>query len=194
MAGKKATKKPTRMKAQVKITSAHGSPISDADAKKVQPALTRLARKHGGKLTPSKILDAARSPRSPLHRFFDWDDESAAEKYRIQQARVLLKGVRYNVKTKTVEFDVPAWESVRVDECDLPDAEPGKGYVSTALAVNVPSFEEQILENAMRRLRAFRDQYKQYSEVFTTLRPVFNAIDKAEQTVKNKPKKRKKAA
>jgi hypothetical protein len=50
-----------------------------------------------GKLTPLQVLEAARPEESPLHDFFEWDDSAAAEAYRIDQARELIRRVRIEV-------------------------------------------------------------------------------------------------
>lgn len=45
-----------------------------------------VALENEGRLTPENVLELARDPRNPLHAFFTWD-ESAAEKYRLRQAK-----------------------------------------------------------------------------------------------------------
>jgi len=70
-----------------------------------------------GKLTPEEVVNAARPDDHPLHRYFDWDDTAAAEKYRLYQARGLIRSVHIiyqvgHVRIRTVEIirdpDVPA--------------------------------------------------------------------------------------
>jgi len=46
-----------------------------------------------GDMTPETVLDAARDENSALHGWFDWSDDAAAEKWRLQQARQLIKTV-----------------------------------------------------------------------------------------------------
>jgi hypothetical protein len=45
------------------------------------------------KITPSKILELAKDPNHPLHVHFEWDDEVAANKYRLIQARDLINQI-----------------------------------------------------------------------------------------------------
>ena len=59
-------------------------------SKSVTKRLREMSQENGGKLTPELLFEDARNPDSPLHPQFDWDDSTAAEKYRIQQARNLL--------------------------------------------------------------------------------------------------------
>lgn len=46
-------------------------------------------------ITPEQVLDAARDENSLLHRFFEWDDSVAAEKYRKTQAQQILLKITY---------------------------------------------------------------------------------------------------
>jgi hypothetical protein len=45
--------------------------------------------------TPAMLLDSARDEKSPLHRFFEWDDSRAAEKYRIAQATQMILATKF---------------------------------------------------------------------------------------------------
>lgn len=56
---------------------------------KVDQALQALYEKHGV-LTPEIVLNDARRKSSPLHYEFDWDDSTAAHRWRIEQARKLI--------------------------------------------------------------------------------------------------------
>lgn len=87
----------------------------------VRKALAELEDEHG-RLTPEAVVKAARSPKSPLHQFFEWSNVKAAEEHRLDQARTLITSVKtkyvtnhYTVKTVTYVRD--------------PDAEPKEqGY------------------------------------------------------------------
>lgn len=59
-------------------------------------AISALENRHG-QLTPDIVLDAAIDPQSPLHSWFEWNDERAGHAYRIDQARSLIRSVRYEV-------------------------------------------------------------------------------------------------
>lgn len=59
--------------------------------------LERLADANDGALTPAIVLEAARDEDSVLHRHFDWHDASAAEKYRLDQARTLIRSYKLHV-------------------------------------------------------------------------------------------------
>jgi len=72
-----------------------------------------------GDLTPESVLAAAQSSNSSLHGWFDWSDDEAAVKWRLQQARLLIKTVyvRITYAANTVVM-VPAFVSEADDEDD----------------------------------------------------------------------------
>lgn len=61
--------------------------------------LKRLQNVYNGKLTPIIIVNESKNLKSVLHPIFQWDDEKAAEGYRIQQARYLLNNIQVIIKT-----------------------------------------------------------------------------------------------
>jgi hypothetical protein len=50
--------------------------------------------------TSKEVLNAARGPKSVLHRFFEWDDGKAAEAHRLQQAGILLQSSEFIVQMR----------------------------------------------------------------------------------------------
>src|SRR5678815_5205406 len=73
---------------------------SKAQVAEISARLTFI-RKKTGAVTSRAVIDDARDPGSPLHQFFDWDDSSAAEKFRLHQAGQLIQRVQVIVKTPT---------------------------------------------------------------------------------------------
>ena len=58
------------------------------------PALLELAGDRGLEGLPaSEVVASARPEQSPLHDVFEWDDATAAEEYRLEQARGLVRSV-----------------------------------------------------------------------------------------------------
>lgn len=53
-----------------------------------------------GRVTPEAVREAARDPASPLHDEFTWDDGEAAEAYRLEQARGLIRKIRITVQVE----------------------------------------------------------------------------------------------
>lgn len=134
----------------------------------IRNELTRLAAEHGGELQPKAVVDAARSEDSPLHKSFDWDDSEAAEKWRLTQARNLIRAVvtYEKVGNKTVE--------TRVFVSLTPDRkENGDGYRLTSSVMSDDAHRQQLLSDAMGEMQRFKEKYRRLSE----LAKVFAAMD-----------------
>lgn len=71
-------------------------PLRRVDIKTVVAELEQIERERGT-VTPFHLVEAAKNPKSVLHTYFQWDNAQAAHLYRLQQARVLLGGIK--VKT-----------------------------------------------------------------------------------------------
>lgn len=87
-------------------------------------ALDALAKGNNGRLTPTAVVEAAKPQRSPLHRYFTWDDRQAAASYREDQARNLIQQYRYVVTTTPFHISAPMY----VRDPSVPANE--QGYIS----------------------------------------------------------------
>lgn len=67
----------------------------NGDAKKeaISARLEKLASEHGY-LTPTLVIKDAKKKTSPLHSEFEWDDSIAAQNWRTEQARRLIRSVK----------------------------------------------------------------------------------------------------
>ena len=77
-----------------------------------------------GILTPDAVLHDARNIDSPLHSYFDWDDKTAAHKFRLDQARKLIRSVRLVVNEQKHQINV-------IGYVKNPDNQNEQGYVNT---------------------------------------------------------------
>lgn len=60
-----------------------------------------------GLLLPERVVEAAKDPNDVLHAEFEWDDAKAAHAHRIEQARELIRSVKYTESVVDVPFKVP---------------------------------------------------------------------------------------
>lgn len=130
-------------------------------------ALDYLRTGNKGILTPSLVVDAARHPDHPLHKAFTWDDSAAAEKYRENQARVLISSVRVVV----IGPDDKA--TSRVAFLSVINREEGRGYMTSAAVMGDSDYRNQALEDALISLQGWKRRYNHLEE----LAKVFEAID-----------------
>ena len=78
--------------------------------KKAADEVRALEDSHG-RVTADRVIAAARNPKSALHRYFEWDDKLAAVKFRIEQARELIRNVRdlLEIEDEVIELEFPTY-------------------------------------------------------------------------------------
>jgi len=134
--------------------------------KRIREELDRIASENGGLLLPSAVVDAARPASSPLHSKFEWDDTAAAEQYRLQQARQLIR-ITVNVIGGRADEE-KLWVSLK------PDRTNGGGYRGIVSVMSDTNLRNQLLEDALEDAENFQQKYRHLSE----LSEVFAAIKK----------------
>lgn len=143
---------------------------ANADPKVVGEHLEMIRQKCKGELTPKDVVDDARHDNSPLHTFFEWNDGEAAEQYRLQQARGLIKAV-VAVYTSGDRPAVRAKMFVHINEPSAPH------YRETSHALSQKKTRDMVLQRAWRELKAWKDRYRDLEE-FASFITVIDQIDK----------------
>lgn len=69
--------------------------MTDRIPSSVVAAAVKAAANGSGIVTPDALVAAARAPDHPLHQLFEWRDDIAAQKHRVDQARTLIRSVVY---------------------------------------------------------------------------------------------------
>lgn len=152
------------------------------DAQEVGERLQAIRRKRQS-LTPELVVRDAKNFRSPLHKYFEWDDAKAAAAHRLQQAGHLIRCV-------SVVFDgVEAREPRQISLAGVAVAttppiavraflavlgEDGeRTYVGAQEAMENPHMRRQVLERAHSEMAAVGRKYRELTE----LSQVFLALD-----------------
>lgn len=120
-----------------------------ARQKRILAAIQALELAHPeSEITPRALWESAREPDHPLHDEFEWDNEKAADSWRDEQARRLL---RIRVTVTHEERVVHAPICVR-----RPDAEAKEqGYVRTTTLIDDREMSKRaIVEEVDRAARA----------------------------------------
>ena len=110
--------------------------------------LARIRTENDGKLRPADTVAAARPDDAPLHPIFTWDDKRAAENWRLEEARHLIRAVRIVTKAG----DEPAFVHIRVNQMAQEDADEGPYYQSTRVAVKSEDEWTVAVDAALERL------------------------------------------
>jgi predicted transcriptional regulator len=131
-----------------------------ADANEAGRQFEQLEKTVG--VTPQTVLDANRAEDTPLHNEFEWDDDIAAENYRLHQAGQLIRMLCVKPTTETKD-STPIRAYIRMED----------SYENIGVVVSVKEKRELMLERAKNELKAFKAKYNTLKE----LKPVFDAIE-----------------
>lgn len=128
-----------------------------------------LLEEHG-RLRPRTIVKHARSPKSALHAYFDWDLKVAAQSWWEHQARQILISVR-------IEIPNAQGAPIRVREyVSLPsERATGGGYRPIRDVMSNARERAELLESALKELRRVQFFYGSLKE----LTAVFAAVERA---------------
>lgn len=138
-----------------------------------------------GIVTPKMVVDDARPEEALLHPAFEWQDDVAAELYREQQARDMLRSITVKVQVaEDEERIIRAFENVKIpvisDQTPIKlqvnvgdDVEDGiennigyvSGYKNTLTALQDNTYRRQIMERAAREIQAYIKKYRAYKEI-----------------------------
>jgi len=135
--------------------------IIKVDAQKVGKELESL----GGNLTASKVLDfAKKKKKSELHKHFEWDDAVAGEKYRLQQAREVIRFLTIvkpmSTSSGEVNVQIRAYESVPCEEASTP-----RIFVPVDTVLTVPSYKASLFEDISTGIRELQEKGERYSSL-----------------------------
>lgn len=113
-----------------------------------------------GVLTVASVLRDAEREDSPLHKFFEWDDTEAAQRYRELQARQVIARVRVQLITPddTDPVRVRAWISRRDIGVAGESLGPG-AYVAIEDVAGETDREASVLRSIRRDIARMRRKY-----------------------------------
>lgn len=155
------------------------APLTLKNAKKASPqkigeTLAKITADAGGELKPKLVVDAARATNSPLHRHFEWDNGKAAEAFRIEQAREIIRVVR-------VEIDnMPATRAF------LSVSDKKTSYRTVQEVRGSEHLQSLVLKQADRDLEAFQRRYADLVEVCDDVMEARGKIKKRQTEAENR--------
>jgi len=114
----------------------------------VRQELEIIRTENGGFLRPADVVNYARSEDTALHEMFEWDNTKAAERYRLAQARSVIRVcVIVNENTS---------EKIRAFVSLSSDRQAKNGYRAMAEVIDDEILKETMLNDALRDLQAFQ--------------------------------------
>lgn len=132
-----------------------------------EPHIRRLYDDNGG-LTAPMVVESARPKDAPLHGYFEWDDKAAAEEFRLEQARSMIRRVRFVVEDSA---GVPAGRAVREFQWTL-DARAGEAprRVYRRVTDMTEAEREEVRERMKRSISSLIGAYRDQDEFWVLLR------------------------
>lgn len=137
-----------------KFEAREGAPFPAKDAQLIGEELDYI-KKVEHTLTPEIVVERARNEKSVLNKYFEWDNSSAGEKWRLQQARMITNHI--------IEVVVVRGEEVKVRGfVNVIGKSGGNIYVSHAEAIENKDYRKQLisqmqatLENLLKLIKIF---------------------------------------
>ena len=118
-----------------------------------------------GSVTPEKLVEVSKPEEAPLHNEFEWDNTVAAQKYREEQARQIIKNiVIIEVPEETEEpKQVRCW--VNSDRAFVSTDERLHKYVTIDTALSTEDWKNNLLKAAQKDMASFITKYKRLTEL-----------------------------
>ena len=107
--------------------------------------------------TPQQILEKARDSNTELHKCFTWDDTEAAEKWRISEARAVVRNLKI-IEQKSDKQPEPT--TIRV----FYKTDNESGYKPTKLILKKPDEYKVLVERCRSELLAIKQKFNSISE------------------------------
>lgn len=152
------------------------------------PVCDKLRDEPGG-LTPKRLVDASRSPTSPLHNEFEWDDTTAAERYRENQASCVIRHIkRFEIQTETIQTSrsynttIEKNEQTKVkheyqDRAFVSTGENNNAYVRLDEALSNAVWKENLLNAAKKDMLNFVSKYHRLTELAGVIDAIHEFLD-----------------
>ena len=147
----------------------------DLRSEAIRAALGAIAELNGGYLNPASVVEAARDEGSVLHGEFTWNDDEAAEAYRIAQAGALIRRVKFTVIRQDAKSKQVRITTTRAFQSRTSARGEHGGYESVQDIMADSEKREELLQQVLRELNAYR---KRYADL-VALGSIWAAIDEA---------------
>jgi hypothetical protein len=156
--------------------AAEGSRITDTDARRIGPELARI-HERDGELRAEAVVDVAKSPRSKLHRYFEWDVQKAAEAHWLTTAGRLIRAIKIEVITAPHAAPKEVRAFVKLDRSV-------RGYVPMTEVLKRDDYTAMMLARALEEFEVWKKRYENIAEFTTTFRGVSAVLSHAQERLR----------
>lgn len=142
-----------------------GSRIPKTKAQSYGEELERLKKVNDGFLDAEIVLESAKRKKSPLHSHFEWNDTEAARKYRLEQARYMIRSIEVEIITSEGDRrSERAFLNIQVSPVEKGEI-PVHKYTDIQTIAKNPYYKNQVIQNALREAREWSKRYEDYNEL-----------------------------
>lgn len=133
------------------------APIETSTANDVGAEFEKIEARKGG-IVAEDVIEVARDEDNILHNYFEWDDTVAGHKFRLMQARILIKSIEVVVDENTKDT-MPSYVSIK-------DKRSGtKMYKNIIKVINDEDDYQYTLERARREFLGYKDKYQKILDI-----------------------------
>ncbi len=160
------------VKKKIEFKSKSGGKLTDEEATTYgQHILKRLKMNKIDMVKPKEIVEDAKNPSTPYHHYFDWDNKTAGDEWRIHQARNLINSI--------MQIEVIHEESqpVLIRSFVSVSDEGERGYVPHAVIIKKPQLIDQVIETALVEAKTWKARYEIYRELSKISRAIDETIE-----------------
>lgn len=134
----------------------------------------KCANEIGEVTTPEKVVEIARDEGTELHKCFEWNDTIAAEKYRVVQAREVLRSIVIRVTEEAHEEGERKSQEIVMRKYE--SGAERKEYKSVQMIVQNVDEHQKLIAQAKRELESFRKRYEGILELAEVLEAIDNIL------------------
>jgi hypothetical protein len=156
----------SRRRRKVTYIKVKGSRVK-GNAQAIGEVIEDLKKQFGGKVPPRELVKVARDPKNPCHANFTWDNKKAADEFRLDQARHLLRSI---IIMEVTREEVIVRPNVVCSRYGGQATQPYKDFLEV---MKNPAERALYLECSFREFEAFRKKYERLAE----WKAVFDAYD-----------------
>jgi hypothetical protein len=143
--------------------------------------LDKLEKKYNGRLNPHDIVREAESMSNPLHSWFDWNDGTASEKWRVHQARLLLNSIKIKVQFENGFKEYKKYLNVTFVSTNG-KKKVNNFYMDSRAVLSDQDLRKQIITKAVKEAEYWQRAYDDYQE----LEDIFSSIKRTKKRLKKK--------
>lgn len=147
------------------------------DVEEAQREIERIS--DGGNFVPQDIVDASKAKNKKLHKSFEWDDKIGGNKYRCDQARLLVRSI--NVIHEREDKD-PVLTRAYVSVKD-PEQKRKRVYMSSSDAMAHQITRDEVLSQALGGLKSMRKRWYAYNELADLITVLDRAVKDLEGVI-----------